>query len=60
MSLSKAAELLGLSPTTLRAQIDRGALKATKAGPRAWIVTRAEVERYRRENLGHMFGRKPK
>lgn len=51
MTLAEAAALLGLSPATLRGQVRRGALKATKRG-RDWHVTPAEVARYRRESLG--------
>jgi excisionase family DNA binding protein len=49
MTLTEAAERLGLSPSTLRVQIRNGRLKARKVG-RDWHVTPAEVERYRREN----------
>ncbi len=49
MTLKEAAELLGLSPTTLRVQIKNGALKAKKIG-RDWWVTPKEVERYREEH----------
>ena len=51
MTLSEAAEALGLSRTTLDHQVKRGKLRAVKHGPIYW-VTAAEVERYRRENLG--------
>ena len=37
LSLAQAGELIGLSPTTLRHQIERGALSATKIG-RNWQV----------------------
>lgn len=51
MTLTDAAALLGLSPTTLRVQVRNGKLRATKVG-RDWTVTPREVERYRRESLG--------
>ena len=51
MTLSEAAEVLGLHPGTLRLQIANGKLRARKVGP-VWVVTSAEVERYRRESLG--------
>lgn len=51
VTLTEAAALLGLSPTTLRSQIRHGALRATKKG-RDWHVTPGEVERYRIESLG--------
>jgi excisionase family DNA binding protein len=49
MTLTEAAAVLGVSPDTLRQQIARGRLKATKLG-RDWWVTPKEVERYEREN----------
>ena len=49
LTLRQAAERLGLSPVTLRIQAERGTLKARKIG-RDWMVTPAEVERYRAEN----------
>ena len=49
MTLKKAAEVLGLSPDTLRSQIRNGKLHAVKHGRDHWI-TEKEVERYRREN----------
>lgn len=58
MTLPEAALLLGLSPDGLRVQANRGRLRATKRG-RDWFVTPHEVERYRRESLGHP-GRPPK
>ena len=47
--MAEAAKRLGVHPDTLRRQIHRGKLKATKHGP-VWWVTPKEVERYRREN----------
>jgi len=46
LTLREAAEKLGLSPVTLRVQAERGTLRARKIG-RDWMVTPAEVERYR-------------
>jgi hypothetical protein len=57
LTLAEAAELLGRSPTTLRAQAVAGRLKARLVG-KTWVTTKAEVERYRRENLGNV-GRPP-
>jgi excisionase family DNA binding protein len=51
MTTNEAAELLGLSPKTVRRQIENGAIKAAKRG-RDWWVTPAEVERYRKVSLG--------
>jgi hypothetical protein len=51
VTLNEAAVVLGLSPETLRVQINRGKLRAKKVGP-VWTVTPHEIERYRRESLG--------
>lgn len=51
LTFSQAAESLGLATVTLRVQTQRGKLKATKVGS-VWLVTKDEVERYRREHLG--------
>jgi excisionase family DNA binding protein len=57
VSLAEAAQQLDLGPSTLRAQADRGRLEARRLG-KTWITTKAEVERYRRENLGNVGGPK--
>lgn len=49
MTLKDAAALLGVTPDNLRAAIARGSMKARKLG-RDWIVTPAEVERYRTQH----------
>ena len=49
MTLIQAAELLGVSPSTLRVQIRKGKLHAEKIG-RDWHLTAKEVARYEREN----------
>lgn len=51
LSLSEASASLGVTAATLRQQIARGSLHAQKVGS-IWTLTQAEVERYRRENLG--------
>lgn len=51
ITLAEAGDLLDRSPVTLRAQVANGRLRARLIG-KTWITTRAEVERYRRENLG--------
>lgn len=51
VTLKEAAEMLGLQPASLRSQVRYGALKTRKFGT-VHAVTLAEVERYRRENLG--------
>jgi excisionase family DNA binding protein len=55
LTLTEAAAVLGLEQSTLRRQIGRGSLKARKVGP-IWVVTVAEVDRYRAEHLGRMKG----
>ena len=50
MTLTEAAQSLGLAPSTLRRQAERRILRAVKRG-RDWHVTPREVERYRREHL---------
>jgi excisionase family DNA binding protein len=50
LTLGQAAELLGLSHSTLRWQIHNGALEAMKIG-HIWVVTAEEVERYRSSSL---------
>jgi excisionase family DNA binding protein len=50
-SLVEAAELLGLSPATLRRQAIKDKLRAIKIGS-VWVVTKSEVDRYGKENKG--------
>jgi excisionase family DNA binding protein len=58
LTLKEAAAELGVDPATLRQQIKAGALRGKRFGP-VWTITRAELERYRREHLGR-FGPKPR
>ena len=51
MTLAQASGALGITTSTLRVQVWRKKLKATKFGT-TWVVTSAEVERYRKESLG--------
>jgi excisionase family DNA binding protein len=51
VTVTEAAERLGLSPRTLQEQISRGRIKAVRHGP-IWWITEAEVKRYRAESLG--------
>jgi excisionase family DNA binding protein len=57
IGLSEAAQLLGVSHATLRAQVHRGRLRAVKVG-RDWLVDRQEIDRYRREVQGQRGPRK--
>ena len=49
LSLANASRELGVAHDTLRAQVHRGKLQAVKLG-RDWLITRAELDRYRRES----------
>jgi excisionase family DNA binding protein len=51
LTVTEAAASLGLQPSTLRAQIANGAIKASKVGP-LWVITEREVERYRITSRG--------
>jgi excisionase family DNA binding protein len=51
LTLSEAAEKLGLAASTLRHQVQAGRLRARLVG-KTYVVTEREVERYRRERLG--------
>lgn len=50
MTLTEAAELLGVTPDNLRGAIKRGTLRATKIG-RDWHVDQWAVDLYRRQHL---------
>jgi len=45
LTLREAADQLGVNPATLRQQVNKGKLKATKRG-RDWFVQPAELRRY--------------
>lgn len=49
MTLTEAARILGVTPDTLRQQIAKGKLHATKHG-RDWWLEDAEVQRYAKEH----------
>ena len=57
LTLFEASLLLHLAPSTLRRQIAKGRLAATRVGP-LWTVTEAEVERYERVSLGRPGGKR--
>jgi excisionase family DNA binding protein len=50
-SLAQAAEILQLSPATLRRQAIKKRLNAIKIGS-LWVVTKREVDRYAKQNRG--------
>ena len=52
LTVKRAAEELGLSPVSIRRAIMRGALENVPLDGRTNLVSRTEVERYRREHLG--------
>jgi len=58
LTLREAAAKLGITADTLRAQIRKGRLRATKLG-RDWVVEADEVARYERTSLGR-HGRPPR
>lgn len=58
LTLAQAALRLGVSPNTLRNQINNGRLRGRLVG-KTWTVSEREVERYRAESLGKV-GRPPK
>jgi hypothetical protein len=47
-TLREAAVILGISPTTLRVQLNRGRIEGEKRG-RDWFLTTATVRQYQRE-----------
>jgi len=51
MTVKEAAVSLGLTPSTIRNQLEKGVIRGRKIG-RDWSITPREVERYRREHLG--------
>ena len=58
VTTAEAAEMLGLSRSSVKYAIARGVLKAVTVHNRFNLVHRDEVERYRREHLGRRGRRK--
>jgi excisionase family DNA binding protein len=52
LTVKRAAEELGLSPVSIRRAVMRGTLEVVPLDGRTYLVSREEVERYRREHLG--------
>ena len=52
VTVSEAAEELGVSPATIRGAIMRGSIMAVQLHKRTNLIPRSEVERYRNERLG--------
>ena len=53
LTLAQAAVELGVAASTLRHQVAKGALRADLIG-KTYVITPAELERYRRDHLGHI------
>ncbi len=51
ISVTQAAKELRIVPRVVRYAIQRGALPAFALHARSYVVSRADVERYRREHL---------
>jgi excisionase family DNA binding protein len=52
LTVKRAAEDLGLSPVSIRRAVMRGTLEVVPLDGRTYLVSREEVERYRRAHLG--------
>ena len=51
LTLTEAADRLGLAASTLRHQVQAGRLRATLVG-KTYVITEGELARYRAEHLG--------
>jgi excisionase family DNA binding protein len=59
MTVTQAADTLGLAVSTVRTRLERGQMQGLRLHPRLWLIPRAEVERWR--PLGKQRpGRKPR
>lgn len=47
MTVSEAADALGISHRAVLSRIKNGTLRAVKVNPRLWLIPRAEVEAWR-------------
>jgi excisionase family DNA binding protein len=47
LTAAEAATLLGLPGRTVRNRLQRGIMRGVAVNPRLWLVSRAEVERWR-------------
>jgi len=56
---AQAAEMLGVSPTTIKNAIQRGVMAYAQINPRLNMVTLEAIETYRRERLGQRGGYRP-
>ncbi len=59
LTAAEAAAALGLPGRTVRNRLQRGIMRGVAVNPRLWLVSRAEVERWR--EVGKLPpGRKPR
>lgn len=47
LTTTEAAKVIGIPTRTLLNRIKAGIIQAERAGPRAWLVPRTEVEKWR-------------
>ncbi|MFD6727029.1 helix-turn-helix domain-containing protein [Corynebacterium xerosis] len=47
VSVATAAEMLGLSPYTVRVMLRRGELRGSKVTPRRWAIDIRDIRRFR-------------
>jgi excisionase family DNA binding protein len=58
LTVVQAAKELGLSSVSIRRAVMRGTLTVVPLDGRTYLISREQVERYRRERLGNRGGRK--
>src|SRR5262249_36637669 len=58
LTVDEAAEQLGLSPVTIRRAVMNRTITVVPLNGRTYLISRDEVERYRREHLGRRGKRK--
>src|SRR5689334_3837098 len=58
-TFAEAAEMLGITPSALRHAVKNGTLTPVRIAARVNALTLAEIERYRSEHLGRVFGHDP-
>jgi excisionase family DNA binding protein len=52
LTVSEAAQELGIRPSGVRMAIAEGRLQSVRIGQRTNLIERSELQRYRREHLG--------
>jgi hypothetical protein len=57
-TVAEAAEMLGLSPSSVRHAVKRGLLTPVRVHPRLNALPRWEIDRYKNEHLGRR-GKRP-